>query len=342
MAKQNQNNETALQQQATQGLEVFTSGENFALAQRVATAIAKSTLVPQEYRGNVSNCLIAMNLANRMNSDVFMIMQNLDIIQGRPSFSSKFLIALVNSSRQYEKLKWKWEDLGVKKNIQFVKYYRKNNNGNKEPVWDTIDQIHDYKCYAYTKETESGEVLEGPPITIETAIHEGWYTKSGSKWKTMPFLMLQYRAAAFWTKMYAPELTMGMSASDEIQDAEIIEEESGIGQSNQTVTKEDLEKELENQSEPDPGEPMTAAENPEQEKQEEEKPQTEDPVKKAMQESEVKEKKESAQKQEAKQKSSGQKQSAQSKQTAKKTGQNQNKGKTESGNGELNFDKQGK
>ena len=47
---------------------------------------------------------------------------------------------------------------------------------------------------------------------------EGWYTKNGSKWKTMPEQMLQYRAAAFWTRAYAPEIALGMHTAEEIHD----------------------------------------------------------------------------------------------------------------------------
>lgn len=42
--------------------------------------------------------------------------------------------------------------------------------------------------------------------------------KDGSKWKTMPDLMLRYRAATLFARTYAPELTMGMHTVEEEQD----------------------------------------------------------------------------------------------------------------------------
>jgi hypothetical protein len=47
---------------------------------------------------------------------------------------------------------------------------------------------------------------------------EGWLTKTGSKWITMPELMLKYRAAAFFGRLYAPEVLMGMQTSEEVID----------------------------------------------------------------------------------------------------------------------------
>ncbi len=52
------------------GIELLPSAEaqerTFALAQRKAGALASSDLVPKEYKGNIPNCLIAMNLAKRI------------------------------------------------------------------------------------------------------------------------------------------------------------------------------------------------------------------------------------------------------------------------------------
>ena len=48
---------------------------------------------------------------------------------------------------------------------------------------------------------------------------EGWL--SNPKWKSMPEQMLAYRAAAFFARVYCPEVLMGVSAEGEIEDSEI-------------------------------------------------------------------------------------------------------------------------
>ena len=53
---------------------------------------------------------------------------------------------------------------------------------------------------------------------MEMAKAEGWIDKAGSKWKTMPELMRRYRAASFFTKQFAPEVSMGLQTIEEIID----------------------------------------------------------------------------------------------------------------------------
>jgi len=53
---------------------------------------------------------------------------------------------------------------------------------------------------------------------MDMAVAEGWFGKAGSKWQTMPEVMLRYRAASFFGKLYAPELLMGIQTAEEIHD----------------------------------------------------------------------------------------------------------------------------
>jgi hypothetical protein len=55
---------------------------------------------------------------------------------------------------------------------------------------------------------------------------EGWATKAGSKWKTMPELMLRYRAAAFFGRLYAPDILMGMQTAEEAADVVSVKKET--------------------------------------------------------------------------------------------------------------------
>ena len=87
----------------------FASEGNFEAAQRMGMALTKSSLVPKEYQDNLPNCLIAMELANRTGASVFMVMQNLDIIHGRPAWRSQFLIATVNASGRFSPLRFRFE-----------------------------------------------------------------------------------------------------------------------------------------------------------------------------------------------------------------------------------------
>lgn len=196
--------------------------------QRAANMFANSDLVPDMYKIGgktnnpkekaIANCVIAMNMATRMSADVLMVMQNLVIVQGRPSWSSTFLISSVNSSGRFDPMKYKLTNKGKLGKIDYTEY--EWISGKTQAVTKTFDgsKIDNIACVAYTKERGSDEVLESSEITIEMAIKEGWYTKKGSKWQTMPEQMLRYRSASFWTRAYAPEISMGMHTAEEMQD----------------------------------------------------------------------------------------------------------------------------
>ena len=83
-------------------LGIFGTSDNFIMAMQMAKALADSTIVSQTYQKNPSNCLIAIEQAQRMHISPLMVMQNLYPIQGRPSWSSKFLIASINASRMFD------------------------------------------------------------------------------------------------------------------------------------------------------------------------------------------------------------------------------------------------
>jgi len=163
----------------------------FELVQRQAKMLSVSTLVPKEFQGNMGNCAIALNIAKRLGADPFMVIQNIDIIHGRPSFRATFLIAMVNASGRFTPLQFRMSGEGASRS-----------------------------CVAWAKDKETGEIVEGAEISMAMAKAEGWSTKSGSKWVTMPEQMLRYRAAAFFARIYAPDITLGMHTSDEMRDIE--------------------------------------------------------------------------------------------------------------------------
>lgn len=169
----------------------LTDSRGFELAQRAAKLLASSTLVPKEYQGNLSNCVIALNMANRVGADPLMVMQNLVIVHGRPTWSSQFLISTVNTCGRFTALRY--EFFG-------------------EPGTDG------WGCRAWAIEKATGEKLVGTDVTIAIAKKEGWYGKNGSKWQSIPQQMLMYRSGSWWTRAYAPELSMGLHTAEEMRD----------------------------------------------------------------------------------------------------------------------------
>lgn len=204
----------------------------FESMQRCAKPYAESTIVPTAYRGNIGNCIIALDLAYRMNLPALMVMKELYIVNGSPSWSSKFLVACINKLGRFTNIRYRKRHLGKIGTIKVQKVsWRDNPNGGgrvkdvKLVNSDEFKDIDNIECVAYCTEKSTGEMLESDPVTIEMAIKEGWYTKDGSKWVTMPQLMLTYRAAAFWQRVYAPEVSMGFPTREEVEDVQDIEYE---------------------------------------------------------------------------------------------------------------------
>lgn len=189
----------------------------FASLMQVADCLSKSTLVPDAYLDKPANVLIALELAARLNASPLMIMQNLAVIDGRPSWSAVFVIAAIKSCGQFTPLDFEYEDLG-EKTVQYTKYWQKNpQTGKSQPVMAEMT-IQDIRCIAWATEKATGKRLESPEVTVEMAVKEGWYNRIGSKWPNMTRLMLSYRAASFFGKRYAPDLLMGMPTQDEAAD----------------------------------------------------------------------------------------------------------------------------
>ncbi|WP_028353465.1 hypothetical protein [Bordetella petrii] len=218
----------------------FGSLQSFELMQRAANLLSSSTLVPAAYRktiekldryGNVkesrenpnalANSVVALNMAQRMGADPLMVMQNLYIVEGRPSWSSQWIIAAINGCGRFSPLRFDIKVLGAK-TVEYKSTYWEDSQRRTK-----VDQVEitDKVCIAWAIEKETGERLESPAVSIEMAVKEGWYTKNGSKWQTMDEVMLRYRTASFFGKLYAPELLMGLQTVEEAQD--IIEATTG-------------------------------------------------------------------------------------------------------------------
>ena len=174
--------------------------KKFELQQRMAQMLTTSTIVPDTYRGNLGNCVIAIDMAQRMNCNPLLVMQNLYIVHGNPAWSTKFLVACVNQCGRFTPLEY--EVVGDDPNKKTFKV----------------------RALAFDK-TDAKKVhpLYGTWITWDMVEKEGWNKKQGSKWLSMAEQMFRYRAAAFWSRIYAPEIAMGFPTQEEVIDGAVID-----------------------------------------------------------------------------------------------------------------------
>lgn len=166
-------------------LGAFANGEQFQMAMQAAEMLATSSMVPTTYQNNPGSCFIALNTALRLRMDPLMIMQNLYVVQGRPSWSGQFAIALVNICPKFEL------------------------------TWFEFRNGQDFQAgVRMCAQLKTGQQVYGTWITPEMVKAEKW----GNKWQTMPEQMYQYRAAAFFARTNCPEALFGLSVEGEAED----------------------------------------------------------------------------------------------------------------------------
>ena len=147
---------------------------------QLAVDLADSDIIPKDFRKKPANCFLALEMAHRLSLGPMEVMQNLYVVHGTPSLSSKFLIGLANRSGRF------------KGGLRF----------------DSTDD--GATCYAIDRETN--ERLE-VTVTRAQAERAGW-TKN-AKYREMGEQMLSYRAATFFVRRYCPEVMLGMMTVEE-------------------------------------------------------------------------------------------------------------------------------
>lgn len=177
--------------EAVNPVENWTDPEKFNHMARVAAMLSKSSIVPASYQGKPEDCLIAFDMASRTRTNPLMVMQNLYVVKGKPSWSGQACATLIQNSGRFSALT----------------HIRTGTIG-----------CDDRGCYYTAIDRATGQELRGIEVTVKMAKDEGWYNQN-PKWRNLTELMLMYRAASFFAKEFCPDIMMGVSADDEMYDA---------------------------------------------------------------------------------------------------------------------------
>lgn len=181
---------------------IWNDGDMLEKAWKAAGFLASTDIVPSTFKKR-ENCLIALDIANRTGMQPLTVMQNLYIVQGKPSWSGQMCIALINMSGRFTPLEF-----------QFVGEVGTDSHG----------------CFAYATRLDNGKQYCSDIVTIAMAKKEGWYSKSGSKWQSMPIQMMMYRAGAFFGRVHCPDILMGLPLADEMNDIKKEQPSSNLSQ----------------------------------------------------------------------------------------------------------------
>lgn len=190
---ENEEKGVAIVEQATQLTtnSVWENKDQFNQLLRAAQMLSQTSIIPQSYQNKPQDCFVAIEMANRMGVSPMVVMQNMYVVKGKPSWAGQACTMLINSCGKFKDVKHIYT--GEK---------GKPNRG----------------CYVTATRISDGSQVDGVEVTMQMAQSEGW--TSNSKWRNMPELMLAYRASAFFARVYCPEAMMGVQTAEEVYDAD--------------------------------------------------------------------------------------------------------------------------
>lgn len=153
-------------------------------AMSLAKMIAESDLAPKDYKGKPANVLIAVQMGLEVGLQPMQAIQNIAVINGRPSMWGDAIVALVRSHPHFEYLNEEWDE-STKTAICAIK-----RKGESEQV----------RTFGY-----------------EDAKHANLLNKDGP-WKSYPKRMCQMRARAFACRDVFADALKGIHVAEEVQD----------------------------------------------------------------------------------------------------------------------------
>jgi hypothetical protein len=151
-------------------------------AMRFAEILSKSSIVPKDYQGNAGNILVAVQWGAELGLPPLQAMQNIAVINGRPSIWGDAVLALVRGSGLLE----------------------------------SIDEQCD-GTRAVCAVTRRGEPAVERAFTTEDAKRAGLLGKPGP-WQQYPTRMLQLRARSWALRDVFPDVLRGVHLAEESQD----------------------------------------------------------------------------------------------------------------------------
>ncbi|MCM1513314.1 MAG: recombinase RecT [Oxalobacter formigenes] len=160
-------------------------------AMRFADSLSKSRIIPKDYQGNPGNILVAMQWGMEIGLQPLQAMQNIAVINGRPSIWGDAALAIVKGSGLLESI-------------------------TEEPT--------DEGCTCTIK--RKGEEPVARSFTVADAKKAGLLNKQGP-WTNYPKRMMQMRARAFALRDVFPDVLRGVGIAEEVRD---IPPEKNMGQ----------------------------------------------------------------------------------------------------------------
>lgn len=172
-----------LQVQNNQGFAPVTLDE----AMKFSEMLARSTMVPRQYQGKAEDVLVACQWGKEIGLAPMQALQNIAVINGKPSVYGDAAMALVQASSVCEDIEEYFEGEGTSNPVAICVAHRKG----RKPVKATF--------------------------SVEDAKRAGLWGKQGP-WSAYPKRMMQMRARGFALRDAFPDVLKGLITAEEAQD----------------------------------------------------------------------------------------------------------------------------
>lgn len=170
---------------AVHPVQKWSKPSNIGEAMQLADILAKSDWVPKEHRGKPGNVLVCMQFAEELGMPILAALQNVAVINGKPSIWGDMALALVRKHP---------DCLGVVETFD--------------------DRSMTARCEVRRRGQEEPIVSE---FSLEDAKRAGLAGKPGP-WKQYPKRMLQMRARGFALRDSFPDALKGVITAEEAMD----------------------------------------------------------------------------------------------------------------------------
>lgn len=158
-------------------------------AMRMSDALAKSSLVPKAYQGRPGDVLVAMQFGSQLGISTLSALQNIAVINGRPSLWGDAALAICRAHPEFEDIDEHMEGSGE----------------------DTT---------AVCSVTRKGQTPVTRTFSVKDAKRASLLGKQGP-WRQYPARMLQMRARGFALRDAFADALCGMAIAEEIRDIEV-------------------------------------------------------------------------------------------------------------------------
>ena len=161
---------------------------NITEAMQISEMLASSTVIPKDYVGKPANVFVAINAGMSMGLSPFQAMQNITVINGKPSVWGDAMLGMVRSSPKC---------LGVQETVTGEGDQRTATCTATRKNGDTEEKIE--RSFSWFQAKKAGLTGRGP-------------------WTAYPDRMLQMRARGFCLRDGFPDVLGGVITAEEAQD----------------------------------------------------------------------------------------------------------------------------